>query len=114
MGFFSNLFTSPEKRLKQRIEQVVVEQYSSYELRPEVSPSVFNGSSDARTISYVLYYRTEPKLGIMVLSNTNDYKKADVLASHKVCKDAGFNCINIMSYLPSTYEYINGVIGNNL
>lgn len=109
--------TIPNKvpqKVPDRIEMVVKNHFPSYTLKANINASVFGGDSQARTISYVMYEYDEPKLGIMVLSGSNDYRKNDVRLAHSACTDSGFKCINIMTYLPSTYEYIKDVISNNL
>ncbi|MBQ1393905.1 MAG: hypothetical protein II919_05655 [Lachnospiraceae bacterium] len=100
--------------LHDRIRKVLRENYSEYEVRENVPAGEFGEKNDGMPYSFVLYHGGSVKLTIMVLNGRNDYKLKRVVNAHKASKNAGANCINIMSYLPSTYEYINQRIYDHL
>ncbi len=105
---------SPGKNVNQRIKNVCAYSFPEYTLKSNISASIVNADSEARDFSFMLYRDNSPKLAIMVLSGHNDYAKRDVKAAHKACRVYGINCINIMTYLPSTEEYITDRIAENI
>lgn len=98
----------------ERIEKVVREYYPDYQLEKDISANIFNITSDACRYSYVLKKGNSICLTIIVLSDKNAYRKYDVVSAHNASENAGVHCINIMTYLPSTEEYINQRIAENI
>lgn len=90
-----------------RIRRVIAENYAGYEVRERVPATEWGGTRDMRTYDFVLYSAGEAKLTILVLSGGADYKRKAVKDAHTLSEQKGAHCINIMEYLPSTYEYIN-------
>lgn len=104
----------PGKTVDQRIRNVCARSFPEYTLKSCISASEVNAGHDARNFSFMLFRDNSPKLAIMVLSGHNEYAKTDVRAAHEACRSYGINCINIMTYLPSTEEYITDRIMANI
>lgn len=104
----------PGKTVDQRIRNVCARSFPEYILKSGIPASEVNAGYDARNFSFMLFKDNSPKLAIMVLSGHNDYAKKDVRAAHEACHTYGINCINIMTYLPSTEEYITDRIMANI
>lgn len=100
--------------VNERIEKVVHECYPDYELKKNVSSNIFNTEKFAAKYTYTLSRFDAVRLTIMVLSDKNAYRRSDVVAAHNASENAGVHCINIMTYLPSTEEYIKQRIADNI
>ena len=94
----------------ERLKNVCGEKYSEYELVANVDASIFNADSKASNYSYVMYKDSKPCLTIMILEGHNDYRLKRVELAHEASEAFGVGCINIMTFLPSTTEYIEGRI----
>ncbi len=103
-----------EDGVRERLEQVFATEWSDYEIRRNIPSSELNADSKARSYSYGMYRDGQPKAMIMLLTNRNHYCRKDVRLAHDACYNIGIPCINIMSYLPSTTEYISGRLKENL
>lgn len=109
-----NPVRKPGKTVEQRVQNVCARSFPEYILKSNISVSELNPAIEARNYSFMLYKDNSPKLAIMVLPGHNDYAKKNVKAAHEVCRTYGINCINIMTYLPSTEEYITDRIMANI
>lgn len=114
---FSSLLkneTEKPESVSDRVRRVIKENYAEYELCERVQASELGGEYDAQKYSFMLCRDGRAKLTIMVLEGKNDYHRKNVRLAHKASESAGVPCINIMEYLPSTYEYIKDKIAENL
>ena len=100
--------------LRDRIRSVIMENYSGYEVQENVPSGQFGKSQYGRAYDFVLMENGRPKLMILVLNGRNDYKYAWVREAHRISKEQSAKCMNVMTYLPSTAEYINETIKKNL
>ena len=98
----------------ERLKSVCGRKYPDYELKANVDASVFYADAKASNYSYVMYKDGQPKLSIMILDGHNDYRLKRVVLAHEASEAQGVGCINIMTFLPSTTEYIEGRIKEHL
>lgn len=98
----------------ERLKSVCSRKYPDYELKANVDASVFYADAKASNYSYVMYKDGQPKLSIMILEGSNDYRLKRVVLAHEASEAQGVGCINIMTFLPSTTEYIEGRIKEHL
>lgn len=98
----------------ERLKSVCSRRYPDYELKENVDASVFYADAKASNYSYVMYKDGQPKLSIMILEGSNDYRLKRVVLAHEASEAQGVGCINIMTFLPSTTEYIEGRIKEHL
>lgn len=103
-----------EDGLRDKLERLFFEEYRDLEMRREVSTEEFDAFSDARRYSYVWYREGRPVLFILIINKNNDYRKADVVASHEIAKKNGAVCLNFMSYMDNNPEYIRRRIAENI
>lgn len=96
-----------ERGLRQRLENVIMEEWSGYELRMEVSPSEVDAAEKARKLSYALYQGGQLKAVMMVLTDRNHYRRSDVVKVADACRSRNIPYMNFMSYLPNRREYIS-------
>lgn len=100
--------------VEERLKSVCSRKYPDYELKANVDASVFYADAKASNYSYVMYKDGQPKLSIMILEGSNDYRLKRVVLAHEASEAQGVGCINIMTFLPSTTEYIEGRIKEHL
>lgn len=100
--------------VEERIEYVLRSSFSQYEVRRNVDAREFMAEDMADSYSYVLYLEGTPKLSIMVMNGHNEYAKKSVRLAHAASENMSVPCINIMTYLPSTAEYIQTAIHEKL
>lgn len=109
---------NPAKQLRQdvidRTKKVLEENFSEYIVYNNIEPGQFGNFYGGRNYDFVLYDGSAKKLAILVLSGHNDYGCKAVRISKEAATEEGIKCINIMSYLPSTYDYIKARIQENL
>lgn len=98
---------SGEKVLRTRLEQIIADEWSGYELRKNVPASEMNAESRARTYSYGIYQDGIPKAMIMILDDRNLYKKREVLQAQRACGEMRVAYMNFMTYLPNREDYIS-------
>lgn len=106
--------STPALTLNERIEKVASERYPEYELKKDVSASIFAADSQAWNYSYTLNKNGNVCLTIMVLKGKNDYRRKAVMLAHEASEKAGVHCINIMEYLPSKEDYIIKAVSDNI
>nr|MBQ8253213.1 hypothetical protein [Lachnospiraceae bacterium] len=109
-----NAKESGEKLLRSRLEQIIEEEWSGYELRKNVPASEMNAESGARTYSYGIYQDGIPKAMIMILDDRNLYKKREVLLSQRACGQMRVAYMNFMTYLPNREDYISKRLQENI
>lgn len=102
------------KGVIERLINVCERQFKEYELIENVSASGFNAETGAENYSFVMYKDGAPKLTIMILEGHNDYRRKSVRLAHEASEAMGVGCINIMTFLPSTEEYIETRIRQNI
>ena len=102
-----------ETDVKERIRRVIADHYSAYEVKENVSPVEFGGTRGMSSFSFVMYQGGVARLTILVLYDSNGYRRKAVRQAHEISEQAGAKCINIMQYFPSTYDYINRRIQEN-
>ena len=95
-------------------KKVLEENFSEYIVYNAIEPGQFGNFYGGRNYDFVLYDGSAKKLAILVLSGHNDYGCKAVRISKEAATEEGIKCINIMSYLPSTYDYIKARIQENL
>lgn len=100
--------------VSERIVRVADKYYPEYELSENIDAGVFYAETGARNYSFALSREGKICLTIMVLKDKNDYKRKSVILAHRASENAGVHCINIMEYLPSSENYINGRIAENI
>lgn len=109
---------NPAKQSRQdvidRTKKVLEENFSEYIVYNNIEPGQFGNFYGGRNYDFVLYDGSAKKLAILVLSGHNDYGCKAVRISKEAATEEGIKCINIMSYLPSTYDYIKARIQENL
>lgn len=105
-----------KKRIHVRLTEIVAEQWPAYELRQDVAASEFAAEPGTRKYSYVLYNNYGAAvLSVMVLNNSNHYRKKEVVLAHEASERKGVPCINLMTYMPCERSYIynrlRGILG---
>ena len=122
MGLFSKIFKSisgdspkpfNKDNLINNLEDVL-NQFSDYEIRTEISASEFNAPAGAKDYSYGLYYNGYPKALIMILDDRNHYRKKEVILAREAAEHLGIPYMNFMPHLPNKKNYIYERINKNL
>lgn len=105
---------SEEKGLRERLEEVIRNEWSEYELRREIPASELGADFGAKKYSYGLYYNGQPKAMMMVLTDRNEYRKKSVMLSKDACYEKGVAYMNFMSHLPNRSDYISRRLRENI
>lgn len=103
-----------EQGLRQRLEGVIAQEWSDYELRREVPTAEIGAEAGARDISYGLYQDGKLRAVMMVLTNRNHYKRSDVLKVDEACRRNNIPYMNFMAHLPNRTDYISERLRNNI
>lgn len=103
-----------EKGLRERLETVIGQEWSDYELRKKVPAAEIGAQWGARAYSYGLYRNGQPKAMIMILTDRNHYRKKDVVLAREACEEKGIPYMNFMSHLPNRTEYISKRLRENI
>lgn len=94
----------------QRVERAVAEVTEAeryyYELRRDISSVELGGTGQEHPFTYGLYYNGTPRLMILILEKSWEYKNRDVTAAHELCTSKGIACMNLMLHLPNRKSYI--------
>lgn len=102
------------KGVVERLKYVCSNKYPEYELKKNVDASIFYADRKASNYSYAMYYGEKPVITFMILEGKNDYRLKKVVLAHEASEASGVPCINIMTFLPSTIQYIEGRIKEHL
>ena len=126
MGFLAKLFKnmtatpsftpaySEEDELRLRLETIIAEEFSEYELRKEIPAAEMTSYDGAKDYSYGLYLNGTPKAFIMIMENKNHYMKKEVVLAKQAAEQSGIPYMNFMPHLPNTPEYISNRLRQNV
>ncbi len=103
-----------EAGLRTRLEKILEEEWSGYEIRRQVPASTFGAAEGAWDYSYGVYAGGQPKAMLMVLNNRNDYKRKAVLDAQGACKANGIPYMNFLSHMPNRSDYISQRLRDNI
>lgn len=105
---------SGESGLRMRLEQVLTEEWSGYEIRRQVPAAEFDAARGAWKYSYGIYSAGQPKAMLMVLNNRNDYRLKAVRDAKAACEQKGIPYMNFFSHLPNQSDYIAQRLKDNI
>lgn len=103
-----------EKGMRSRIEYVLKEEWSGYEIRRNVSASEFMAEEGARDYSYGIYQDGQPQAMLMVLNNRNHGRLKEICKSRNACDRMRIPYMNFYSHLPNDIEYISNRLKENV
>lgn len=96
-----------------RLDAIIARDYSSYEIRKNVSPTTIGATDEAKNYTYGLYYGGAPKLFIMIAEHNQD-----ALRTYRLAKNAALNngigYVNFLTQFPNTEEYIKNRLAENI
>lgn len=105
--------TSNRVNLEREMMNLLADHFPEYDLRMEVSPSIFNADPMSRSYSYGLYRNGSPKMMIMVTEHNRDNNRAYRYAK-QACENAGVPFLNFFTHMPNEKEYVINRIKNAL
>lgn len=139
MGFFNSLFKKEERKtekeaewdyveydadeddccykedvLRARVEKVLSQEWSGYEVRRDIPASEMGAPEGSRGYSYGLYLNGQPRAMIMLLGNGADYKCKAVRLAHEACEQKGVFCMNLLEHMPNRLSYISQRLKDNV
>ncbi|MBQ2803927.1 MAG: hypothetical protein IJF07_08530 [Lachnospiraceae bacterium] len=97
-----------------RIEKVVAQEWTGYELRRNISSSEMGADVKARDYDYGLYLNGAPKAMITILHKPYHGRRSDNRLAHEACQNQGVFCMNLFTHLPNRYSYISEQLRNNV
>lgn len=100
--------------LRKRLEAVIENEYSDYELRREIPALQIGAEPGARNYSYGLYQNGRPKAFMMILENRNHYRKREVVLAREAALASKIPYMNFMSHLPNETDYISNRLKENI
>ncbi len=99
--------------ISSRLDKIFASDYSSYEIRKNVSPTTIGATEEAKNYTYGLYLNGVPKLFIMIAEHNQD-----ALRTYRLAKSAALNngigYVNFLTQFPNTADYIKGRIAENI
>lgn len=99
--------SSGEQQLRSRLNEVIVTEYGSCELKQNVSASELGAEHGAVDYSYGLYKSGELKLLIMVITDRNAYRRKCMRLSREAAEMRGVPCLSFFTHLPNEMSYIS-------
>lgn len=107
-GYNTDTYCTGEADLRNRIEQIIRNEWPDYELVPNVSATAAMGANkDARDYTYGVYHNGVPIAMIMILNGNNESSRKAVRLAHEACFNRGVTCMNFMSYMANYQSYIS-------
>lgn len=106
-GKSDNVTLTGEAGLRARLEQVVANEYSEYELRQNVPSSEMFAEPGAVDYSYGMYKNGAPVAMINVISNRNDYRLKRFRLAKEAAVNRGIPHMNFFAHLPNETSYIS-------
>lgn len=100
--------------LRARVEKVFSEEWGGYEVRRDIPAAQMGAPEGSRAYSYGLYLQGQPKAMVMLLDDGADYKRKDVVLSHKACEQKGVFCMNLLCHMPNRRSYISQRLKDNV
>lgn len=104
-----------ESDLRGRIESIVAEEWPGYELRKNVSSREMlaqNGAS--RFYSYGIYHDGVPVAMIMLLHDSNAYRRREIRLARQACEEQRIPYMNFMTYMANYRSYISERLRKNI
>lgn len=96
-----------EPALRARLEQVISEEYSTYELRQNIPSSELSAGQGAVDYSYGIYKNGKPVAMINVITNRNDYRLKRFRMAKEAAVKMGVPHMNFFTHLPNEKSYIS-------
>lgn len=100
--------------IRARVEKVFSEEWSGYEVRRDIPAAEMGAPEGSRAYSYGLYLEGQPKAMVMLLDGGADYKRKNVVMSHKACEQKGVFCMNLLRHMPNRRSYISQRLKENV
>ncbi len=97
----------------QKIEKIVAENFSQYELKKNVSPTTIGGTGKFLNYSYGIYQNGNPKLFIMIVDK-NTCKHKLYRWSKEQAEKQNITLINFIEHFPNEMNYIKERLSNYL
>lgn len=88
-----------------KIRKVLAEDFSSYEVKENVSPTTLGGTGKFMNYSFGVYQGGAPKLFIMMVGKTTCSSRIYRFSKEQAAK-SGVTMINFVSHYPNNVEYI--------
>lgn len=101
---------SGERKLRERLMGVFVQDYPDYEVRSNLDAGVHG----ARKYSYGLYYNGIPRMMIMILDNSNEGRLKEVRLAREASASYGVPYLDFYAHLPNEMEYVRNRIRANM
>ena len=102
----SDIFTYDGRDVREKLEECFASEFSSYEIRKDVSPREFGGTGKFMNYSYAVYKDGAAKLFIMLTGkHTNSLR--EYRWSKEQAEKAGVPLINFVEHFPNNPRYIS-------
>ncbi len=96
-----------------RLEAIFATDYSSYEVKKELSPASLGGTGRFRPYTYALFLNGTPKAFIMVTEHNKDILRV-FRWSKEFAQANNVPFINFLTQFPNTEEYIKNRLAENI
>ncbi len=96
-----------EAGLRARLEQVIANEYSTYELKKNVPASEMFAEPGAVDYSYGIYKNGAPVAYITVIADRNEYKLKRFRDAKAAAEARGIPHMNFFAHLPNETSYIS-------
>lgn len=105
---------SGEALLRERLERIMTNEFSDYDLRSNVSVSSIADMDGAADFSYGLFKDGSPVALFTIFTYRNDYRKKCYRLSRQAAEMKGIPHMCFFTHLPNEESYITERIINNL
>lgn len=106
-GALNNASLTGEAGLRSRLEEVIAEEYNTYELRQNIPSSELSAPFGAVDYSYGLYKNGAPAALINIITSRNDYSLKCYRSAKEAAVKMGIPHMNFFAHLPNEKGYIS-------